>query len=42
VKKIIDEHKGRITLDNLGQGGAVVTVVFPYWLKRKQTLDRSH
>jgi len=35
VKKIIDEHKGRITLENAPQGGAVVTVVFPLELLEK-------
>jgi two-component system, NtrC family, nitrogen regulation sensor histidine kinase NtrY len=29
VKKIIDEHGGRVVLDNLPAGGARVTLTFP-------------
>jgi two-component system nitrogen regulation sensor histidine kinase NtrY len=29
VKKIVDEHGGRVVLDNAPGGGARVTIVFP-------------
>jgi nitrogen fixation/metabolism regulation signal transduction histidine kinase len=29
VRKIVDEHHGRVELANLESGGARVTVVFP-------------
>jgi nitrogen fixation/metabolism regulation signal transduction histidine kinase len=29
VKKIIEEHHGSISVENLAQGGAMVSLVFP-------------
>ncbi len=38
VKNIIDEHKGRISVDNAATGGAVVTVVFPLLTEEKSEI----
>jgi two-component system, NtrC family, nitrogen regulation sensor histidine kinase NtrY len=29
VKKIVDDHKGQISLENLAEGGACITLIFP-------------